>query len=72
MFVMSESRGVLKANGLCILEHAQCTVRHKEFLAMQDDDSEDLVVDLNTCSFVPERLRNWQLMTEVIDKLNKL
>ena len=72
MFVMSESRGVLKANGLCILEPDQSTVGHKEFLAMQDDDSEDLVVDLNTGSFVPERLRNWQLMTDVIDKLNKV
>lgn len=72
MFMMSESRGVLNANGLCILEPAQCTVRHRDFMTMQDDDSEDLVVDLNTGSFVPERLRNRQLMTEVIDKLNKL
>lgn len=41
-------------------------------LALQDDDSEDLVVDLNTGSFVPERLQRWQLMTEVIEKLGKL
>ncbi|QLQ80136.1 hypothetical protein HG537_0D01370 [Torulaspora globosa] len=37
-----------------------------------DDDSEDLVVDLSTGSFIPVNLRNWKLLMEVTDKLGKL
>lgn len=37
-----------------------------------DDDSEDVMVDLSSGSLVPVNLRNWTLMTEVVDKLGKL
>lgn len=37
-----------------------------------DDDSEDMMVDLSTGSFIPVNLRNWTLLMEVTDKLGKL
>lgn len=38
----------------------------------RDDDSEDLIVDLSTGSFIPMNLQSWTLMMEVTDKLGKL
>lgn len=66
------SKLVLNSNGPCALEPAAGGFRHRGMLAMQDADSEDLIVDLSTGSFVPERLQSWHLMTEVINKLGKL
>lgn len=39
---------------------------------VDNDDSEDQIVDLSTGSLVPVNLRSWNLMTEVLDKLGKL
>lgn len=38
----------------------------------QQDEDEDLVVDLNTCSLQATNLKNWLMITEVLDKLEKL
>lgn len=39
---------------------------------VENDDSEDQMVDLSTGSLVPVNLQSWNLMTEVLDKLGKL
>ncbi|QLL34218.1 hypothetical protein HG536_0G00750 [Torulaspora globosa] len=38
----------------------------------RDDDSEDMMVDLSTGSFIPVNLRSWTVLMEVTDKLGKL
>ena len=51
--------------------HVQPTGSGYHIVDQQDED-EDLVVDLNTCSLQATNLKSWLMITEVLDKLEKL
>lgn len=41
-------------------------------LYVQDDDSEDLLVDLSTGSLAPVDLQSYELMAQIIEKMGKI